>query len=261
MNNLSKTLLLLAILPFNLMAIIAVPKHAPESTMSEPNNSFIDPKIDYGRFRGRVTDKGDSGQILKVQVENNNTKFLKTGDILYFKVNNHADKYYCKGSVRSIEDFYFSMYVQDFSECWSEGKYFPRGMQLNFRAPKLEQRVFEASKYRELLILRKESFLKQLNEINHFLWTFDQQRLKTAAEYDEQINRLRRQKQLALDNLLNKKKENIMLQTELIKKLDSVDESLDHYKVERQEYLKDRWAMDHDTGLPFKRRPQEMKEE
>ena len=123
----------------------------------------------------------------------------------------------------------------------------------------MAQRVFEASKYRELLILRKEGYLKQLNSINHFLWTFDQQKLKTAAEYDTKINRIMREKQLALDNLLNKKQENILLQSELVQKLDTLDESLDHYRIERQEHITDRWFMDHDRGLPIMRRPQKIK--
>ena len=238
---------------------ILTPDLSEREIITPPNNKFMDPKSDYTRFMGRVTDKGDKSKIIKIQVENNNTKFLKAGDVLYFKVNNQDKGRFCKANVRAVEDFFFSAYVEDYRSCWGSRRYFPRGLQLNFYATKLAQRVFEASQYRELLILRKESFLKQLNEINHFLWTFDQQRVKAAADYDEKINELRREKQLALDNLLFKKQENILLQTELIKKLDSLDENLDHYKVERQEYIKDRWYMDHEQDLPVIRRPQRMK--
>lgn len=240
-------------------SIIITPDFPKEGVTDPDNNSFIDPDIDYSEFMGRVTDKDDTGRVLKVKTENNNSKFLKAGDIVQFKVNNHAKMSYCKASVRAVEDFYFSVYVQDFSGCWGEQRYFPRGVQLNFKSDLMAKRVFEASEYRKLLILRKEGFLRQLNDINNFLWTYDQQKLQTAADYDKQINELRRQKQLALDNMIQRKQESLLLQTELAQKLDSLDESLNHYKVERQEYLLDRWVLDNDTGLPFGRRPQKYK--
>ena len=50
-----------------------------------------------------------------------------------------------------------------------------------------------------------------------------------------------------------------MLQVELQNKLDTIDESLEHYRVERQEYITDRWNLDHDLGLPMPQRPLEIK--
>lgn len=238
---------------------ILTPDLTSKKITDTDNNTFIDPKVDYRQFMGRVSDKDDTGRILKIKVENNNTKFLKAGDILFFKVNNQDKGRFCRGSVRSVEDFYFAVYVRDFSSCWGRGRYFPRGMQLSFTSKILEQRVWEASQYRKQLLNRKDGFYKQLNGINNFLWTYDQQKLKLAAKYDQQINELIREKQLALDNLVQKKQENLLLQKELVERLDNLDESLDHYKVERQEYLLDRWSMDNDTGLPFARRPQDLK--
>lgn len=240
-------------------AIMATPDFPDKGVMEPSNRGFIDPGVDYEKFFGRVSDKDKSGRILKIKVENNNTKFLKAGDTVYFKVNQHDSDIPCRATVRSIDDFYFVIYVQEFKYCWDTSKYFPRGMQLNFEARVMGQRVFEASKYREILLLRKEGYLKQLNGINNFLWTYDQQKMKTASDYDIQINELRKQKRLAIDNLLQTKQENLMLQLELQKKLDTVDEALDHYRVERQEFLTDRWDLDHDTGLPFSQRPPKMK--
>jgi hypothetical protein len=240
-------------------AVLMTPSFPPEGVTDKPNNGFIDPDINYENFMGRVSDKDQTGRILKVQVENNNTKFLKSGDTVYFYVNQHRTDMPCRATVRSVEDFYFVMYVQEFKYCWPQEKYFPRGMQLNFESKILAQRVFEASKFREILIMRKEGYLKQLNNINNFLWTYDQQKMKTASEYDEQINELQRQKRLAIDNLLQTKQESLMLQVELQKKLDTLDESLEHYNIERQEYLTDRWNMDHDTGLPMPQRPLPLK--
>jgi len=259
MNRFGEYLLLTILFSTSAFGTILAPVLKDEGVVTPDNNKFIDPNTDYTRFYGRVTDRDDTGRILKVKVENNNTKFLKAGDVIHFKINNQDKGYFCKASVRSIEDYYFSVYVQDYSGCWEEGKYFPRGMQLNFKSNRMADRVFEASKYRELLLLRKDGFLTQLNDLNNFLWTFDQQKLKTVATFDEQINELKRQKQLAIDNLIQKKQESMVLQTELIKKLDNLDTSLDHYRIERKEYLTDRWHIDHDSDLPFSRRPQEIK--
>jgi hypothetical protein len=245
--------------PVVVYAVLNVPNLPDEGVLQPDNNAFIDPNVDYEIFMGRVSDKDKTGRILKVQVENNNTKFFRAGDEVFFRVNTMDTDYPCRANIRNVEDFYFVIYVSDFSPCWKKGRYFPRGLQLNFNSPTLSQRVLEASKYREMLILRKEGYLKQLNKINHFLWTYDQQKMKVAAEYDEQINELKRKKQLAVDNLLQTKQENLLLQVELVKKLDAMDESLKHYKVERKEQLTDRWNSDHDMALPVGQRPQAMK--
>lgn len=250
-------IILLGTIPLS-YGIILTPDYPEKGVTGKDNHDFIDPEIDYSVFMGRVTDKDSTGRVIKIKTENNNSKFLKAGDIIQFKVNNHQNERSCKASVRTVEDFYFSAYVQDFTGCWGE-KYFPRGLQLVFKSDLMAKRVFEASEYRKLLLLRKEGFLNQLNNINNFLWTYDQQKLQTAADYDKRINELRREKQLALDNMIQRKQESLLLQTELVQKLDSLDESLDHYKVERQEYMLDRWVLDNDSGLPFGRRPQKYK--
>lgn len=240
-------------------AVVVVPNLPDEGVLGPVNRDAIDPQVDYERFSGRVTDKDDSSRLFKIKVENNNTKFFRAGDQVLFKLNLKAQEDYCKGFVRTVEDFHFTIFVESLAPCYSESEYFRRGTVLNFHAKVLASRVFEASKYREQLILRKDDFLKQLNGINHFLWTFDQQKVKTAAEYDEQINQLQREKRKALDDMISLKQEQLVLQNELMKKLNELDESLKVYRVERQELMTDRWESDHDLGLPVGQRPQKMK--
>lgn len=240
--------------------MVVVPNLPNEGVLGADNRSSIDPNVDYERFSGRVSDKDDSSRIFKVNVENNNTKFFRAGDQVLFKVNLKDNREYCKGFVRNVEDFHFTIYVESLAPCYSTTEYFRRGTVLNFYSKVLALRVFEASKYREQLIVRKEDFLKQLNDINHFLWTFDQQKVKTAADYDEQINRLQREKRKAIDDMITLKQERLVLQNELMKKLNELDESLLFYRVERQELMTDRWQMDHDQGLPVGHRPQDIKE-
>lgn len=243
----------------SLGAVTIVPNLPNEGVLGPDNRAQIDPNVDYERFSGRVSDKDDSSRIFKVHVENNNTKFFRAGDQVLFKVNLQDNKEYCKGFVRNVEDFHFTIYVESLGPCYSTEEYFRRGTVLNFYSKQLALRVFEASKYRDQLIVRKEDFLKQLNDINHFIWTFDQQKVKTAADYDEQINKLQREKRKALDDLITLKQERLVLQNELMGKLNELDESLLFYRVERQELMTDRWNLDHDAGLPFGQRPQDMK--
>lgn len=258
--KLSGHLLLILLCISNAWGIIAEPDLPAEGVVSKDVNHGFDPDIAYGQFTGRVSDKDDQARIFKVHVENNNSKFFRAGDNVYFRVQGREKRKACKAFVRNVEDNYFSMYVENLDPCWENG-YFRRGTVLMFDSKVLEQRVFEAAKYRDLLILRKDDFLKQLNGINHFLWTFDQQKVKVAADYDAQIMELQRARQKALDNLIQQKQEQLTLQAELMKRLNELDSSLKFYRVERRELLTDRWNLDHDTGLPVGERPQELKKE
>ncbi len=241
-------------------AMILTPSYPKEGVLEPDNRGNINPEIDYERFTGRVSDKDENSRVFKIRVENNNTKFFRAGDQVLFKVNLKDSRDYCKAFVRNVEDFHFTIYVESLAPCYSTSKYFLRGTVLNFFSKTLAIRVFEATKYREQLIVRKEDFLKQLNDINHFLWTFDQQKVKTAANYDEEINRLMREKRRALDDMIALKQERLNLQNELMTRLNELDESLKYYRVERQELMTDRWNSDHDQGLPFGQRPQPIRQ-
>jgi hypothetical protein len=247
--------------PLTLWAVVAASSYPDGGVLAPDSNNIIDPNVDYEHFSGRVSDKDDKSRVFKIQVENNNTKFFRSGDMVLFKVNTKENREYCKGFVRSIEDFYFTIYVETLHTCYNDEKYFRRGTVLNFYSKVLAERILEASLFRGQLVTRKQNFLKQMNDINHFLWTFDQQKVKTGADYDAQINELQRQKQKALDDLITEKQEKLVLQNELMRKLNDLDESLKFYRVERQELMTDRWEADHDLGHPFGQRPQELKQE
>lgn len=241
-------------------AVAILPNLPSEGVVGPDNRGVIDPNVDYERFTGRVTDKDDNSRVFKINVENNNTKFFRSGDPVLFKLNLKENRDYCKAFVRNVEEFHFTIYVESLAPCFSTTEYFRRGTVLNFYSKTLALRVFEASRYRDQLIVRKEDFLKQLNDINNFIWNFDQIKVKRAAEYDEEINRLIREKRKALDDMITLKQEKLVLQNELMKKLNELDESLLFYRVERQELITDRWEADHDMGLPFGQRPQKLRQ-
>ena len=125
-----------------------------------------------------------------------------------------------------------------------------------FSSRRLKERVGDASQYRVLLLKRKQDFFKQLNSVNHFLWSFDQQRVLTAVDYDKKIILLKKAKENALELLIHKKRDKIRLQKELVFRLDSVEKDLLFYRIDNNELLVDRWHLDHDLGLPVGRRPQ-----
>ncbi len=225
-------------------------------------DSFYDYKTDYSRFPGRVSDRDASGNVVKVSTENRNVKFFRAGDAVEFEVASQVNlKTPCVGNVRDIEPGYFVMFVKDFFPCWGKEDYFRRGAQLNFHAPILATRVKDASVYRVLLLKRKRDFLRQMNEINHFVWSYDQKRVQLAAEYDQEIADIERKKQKALEFMTAKKRDSILTQKELSTRLDQLDKDIDYYRIERHELLTDRWDLDHDLGIPVGKRPQAMKAE
>ena len=123
----------------------------------------------------------------------------------------------------------------------------------------MARRVLEGSAYRNILLQRRRDLFGQLNDVNHIIWTFDQQRVLLAADYDKKILELQKLKQREIDNLISKKKDNLKLQRELIKRVDQLDRDLELYRVEKNELYVDRWHMDQDLGLPVQKRPQELK--
>lgn len=223
--------------------------------------NFFDPKADYSLFAVRVTDRDETMSILRVQSQEKNIKFFRVGDQLEFRVGEgrQRSRGICQGHIRDVEGDYLVIYVHDLNQCWRHNEeYFRRGKILSLHSEILQQRILEASRYRQLLLQRREDFFSQLNQINHFLWTFDQQKVLVAAEYDEQIARLQRQKEEALGALLTRKKDQALLQRELVKRLDQLDEDLEFYRIEAQhEY--NRWKKDHHSGLPLTDRPQESR--
>jgi len=222
-------------------------------------DTFYDPDLDYSSFLGRVSDRDSSGNIIKIKTENQNVKFFRPGDKLFFKVAKLIEREECEGYVRDVERDFFVVFVKDFYPCWGKDDYFRRGTQLNFRSLVLAKRVKDAAVYRVILLKRKRDFLRQLNQVNHFIWSFDQEKVQLAAEYDKQIVVIEKKKQKALDFLLVKKKDHINTQKELIYRLDKMDKDLTYYRIEKNQLLMDRWNNDHDLGLPVGKRPQEPK--
>jgi hypothetical protein len=229
-----------------------------KQTIQEQSDSFFDTTRNYGAFTGRVTDRDINTNILKVSSENGNIKFFRAGDLVQFKVVK-VGRGLCEGYVRSVENGYFVIYLKDIFPCFGSKRYFRRGTLLAFNSRRLENRVGDASQYRVVLLKRKQDFFKQLNNVNHFLWSFDQQKVLTAAEYDKKIIILNKAKENALELLIHKKQDKIRLQKELVFRLNSVEKDLLFYRIDNNELLVDRWHLDHDLGLPVGKRPQKSR--
>ena len=217
-------------------------------------DSFFDPNYDYSEFTGRVTDRDDTNSLVKVSRENGNIKFFRSGDLVRFRLASQETRQ-CRGYVRSVEKNFFVLYIQDISICWGKGEYFRRGSLLVFNSSTLAARVRDASTYRIVLLKRKRDFYKQLNDINHFVWSYEQEKMKVAAEYDEKITALRQAKQKALDMMITKKQDSINLQRELGVRLDELDKDIEFYRIDKDDPKIDRWHLDHDLGKPVAKRP------
>ncbi len=236
--------------------ISARKKIGPHQLFSDRElDSFYDSKHDYALFPGRVTDRDKSGHIMKVSSENANIKFFRAGDKVRFSIPSYEKGDFCESYIRSVEKGYFVIYIKDLYPCWPRGRYFRRGTQIKFRSFDLARRVRDGALYRVVLLKRKKDFLKQLAGINHFVWSFKEQQVKLASRYDQKVIELQQKKQKALEFLTLKKKDQLNVQKELIYQLDRLDLDLEHYRVEKNELLLDRWYTDRDLGLPVLIRP------
>lgn len=220
-------------------------------------DTFLNPKKDYGSFPARITDRDQYGRIVKMKSETGNVRFLKVGDRLTFKVSRQIHQP-CVGHIRDVEKNYLVVFVQDLSVCWPESEILRRGALVKVDSDDLHLRVQDASNFRKVLMGQKEDFGLQLDRINKFLWSFDQQKVKVATKYDDQIVELQKRRQLALDGLILKKQESLILQRELMQKLDQIKRDLTFYKVERDELITDRWHTSRGKGLPTQERPQKI---
>lgn len=237
------------------------PKDEDFATIDNPIglDSFYDPTVDYSKFSGRVSDKDETSTIIKVQLESDNAKFFKASDPVTFWVINKRDVSPCQGNIRAVEDGYITMYVKNLYPCWGEAYTFRRGTILTFESDRLAGRVRDASRYRISLLLKKRDFLSQLNSVNKFVWGFSSEQVAVASDYDRKILELQKQKEIALSNLISKKKDQIRIQRELSFRLDELDKDLSFYQIEKDELFTDRWHQDRQTGLPTYDRPAEVK--
>ena len=244
------------------------PSDSSSATQSAPSaaelgaDSFYDPGFDYSRFLGRVSDRNKGSTLFKIATENENIRFLKPGDQVSASIRGNTPLVgpTCHGLVRGVEKNYLILFIADIGSCHDIGDYFRRGTQMEFQSKVLAQRVLEASRFRLSLIARKRDFLKQLSEVNTYLWSFDQIKVKTVSKYDLEILALERDKERELDNLIVEKNQKIRLQEELASQLDKIDGDLVHYRVSRPELLHDRWNKDHDLSHPVGPRPLPIKE-
>ncbi len=240
-----------------LLANPIVPLLPDEGVVSGDNHHLMDATRDYAYFIGRMSDRVDDNQFLKIATQEGNIIFFRSGDPLQFKINRNDKKKWCQAKVSRAESGFLSIEVLSF-DCVSKAKMLRRGSILHFYSPQLSERVQEVAQTRQQLIQKKADFLGQLSEINQFLWTYEERRLQVAAQYEKQIVELLKQKRQALNEILVKKKDKIELQSQLQTELKSLDGQLKYYRIERQEQLFDRWNADQDSGLPFKRRPQKL---
>ena len=261
---------LMSFFTFNLLQLFVLQKTLADdfARESEPKlqkklkdklESLFDPNLDYKKFSGRMTDRDKVGDILKVFTENKNIKFFRPGDPLEFRLPNQSDSL-CRGFIKIVEKDYLTLYVKNLFSCFKKGEYMRRGSQMVFYAPVLEERIKDAGLYRVILLRKKEEYWNQLRKMNQFIWNYDQRKIKVSADYDKRIVALENKKRKELDILLGKKRDQVLLQKEIVKKIEMLDSDLDFYIIDQYEPELDRWHLDHDLGLPVGKKPQKKKQ-
>lgn len=215
-------------------------------------DSFYDEKIDYSSLIARITDRDKTGNILRIYSQNKNIRFFRIGDPLSFRMASRTKSKFCRGNVRSVEEHYFVIYVRDVFACIEKDEYFiRRGSMIHIKSKSLSRRIIDASTHRLLLLKRKKDLLTQLKGINNFLWSYQQHRIKLAVEYDNKLIAMKKEKQKALEVMLGKRRDSIILQNKIPYYLDQVEKDLEFYRIDNRNSFLNRWDSDHNLGLPM----------
>jgi len=227
------------------------PNLPDHGVMTADRNGFLDPNVDYSQTYGRVSDYDPALRIFKFKVENDYTRFLKPGDAIYIKpMRVGKGNQSCLARIQKTEPFYFVAEMDQWSQCLRSANDVRRGMVVLIYGDILEARVKQASKLREEILLKKDSYLKQLADANNFTWNFDLEREKLLNDFDQRLQALKNEKVNSIEALNRKKVDTTQVQGELMSEIHSLEELLKFYRLDRREILKDRFHTDYDTSAP-----------
>ena len=146
-----------------------------------PQPKELSPTEDYSKFFGRITDRNQRGDILKIHTENSNIKLFQAGDLTKFYVASKQDKAPCISYVRDVEDNYLVVSLSNVDQCWEEMGGVRRGAILKIESETLAKRIVDAGVFREVLIKRKNDYLSQLEEVNGFFKFQTKQNKRSCA--------------------------------------------------------------------------------
>lgn len=247
--TLLKILLIHYLLTLQVMATAYDPNLPDHGVMSLDYDGFIDPKRNYALNVGRVTDVNLEKKILKIKVENDTTRFLKSGDQVLISFGKLSNKQ-CETDVVVTEISYLTITWKNLQNCWDTKSYFRRGLTVNLESSIMQLRVQQASAYRVKLLERRNVYLKQLSEVNNFFWQYETDRDKLLNEYDLKINALKNERTKVVSGLDDQRVSKTKMQGELMQELNSIDDLLNFYRIDRKEMLTDRFNQDYDTSAP-----------
>jgi hypothetical protein len=219
--------------------------------MTADRNGFLDPTLDYSETYGRVSDYDPAVRVLKVKVENDYTRFLKPDDRIYLRPERIAKRNLsCVATIKKTEPYYFVAELDDWAQCLKSTNDMRRGLVVLVFGEILEVRVKQAAKMREDILMKKDSYLKQLAEANNFTWNFDLEREKLLNDFDQRLQALKNEKVNSIEALNRKKVDTVQVQGELMSEIHQLEELLKFYRLDRREVLKDRFYSDYDTSAP-----------
>ncbi len=176
---------------------------------------------------GKLSDKDADDKTMKIYSESSDVKFLKKGDLIKLRVAESSLEDSCTLRLTIVEDHYLTGEIQK-DAC--RLKYSPlRGTNLVFESDAWAKRMEEASYQKKTLISQKSNYLFQLNELNNFIYNFNDEKKKVESLYDQKINDLIKEKAQALKELSKKKDQSFSEQAKLQKELDQLDFQITHF--------------------------------
>lgn len=229
------------------------PNLPDHGVMSLDFDGFLDPGRDYSKNVGRISDINQAKKIFKVKVENDTTRFLKSGDAVLISFDK-LSKGQCETYVVVTEISYVTLSWTNLEKCWNKENYFRRGLVINLDSSIMQLRVQQASAYRRQLLERRNIYLKQLSDVNNFFWQYETDRDKLLNEYDQKINALKNERSKVVGGLDDQRASKTKVQGELMQEMNSLDELLKFYRIDRKEMLTDRFYQDYDTSAPVDQR-------
>lgn len=204
--------------------------------------SWADEIIYSGSFPGRISKLNPSLSLMRVRMNFSNAKFLRENDSVEFWNEGHPQKK-CFGAIAGKSAEYFLIKVTDWNNCVQKVG-FSVGAYILFQSSDLEKTLAIARDMVKIL-LQKRLVLE--NMLSNKKVKLDDQISQVEAinsNYQAMIERIKNEWNNALKNLQDSKSDSERQVNSYQAQLDDLDFQLEKYRVENENFKKDRWSLD-----------------
>jgi len=195
-----------------------------------------------GTFSGRVSRLNPEASIMRVRLDFINAKFLRVNDGLEFW-NEGMSNVRCQSTIVGKSAEYFLVKVYEWNRCLKKVG-FTVGSYVLFESKDLEKTLKTAREMVKVLLQKRMvlngMFINTKNDVT------DQSTQLEAinSRYEAMIERIKNEWNEAIKGLSQAKSGNEVEMNSLSAQLDEIDFQLERYRVEDENFKKDRWAID-----------------